>query len=73
MITKLFKVEVSFPEDSVNYFTSEYTFKVLAATKEALSSESQLIDNVVTETAVFDDENLALDCEKQLKILSKTY
>ena len=66
MLEILYKTSVEFNENEVNYFSTEYARFVCEIGKAAIDSGSQLIDETVTEWAVFDTKEKA---ENWLKAL----
>lgn len=69
MLEILYKTSVDFNENEVNYFSSEYAKFIRDIGKAAIDSGSQLIDETVTEWAVFDTKEKAENWLKALETL----
>ena len=69
MLEILYKTSVEFNENEVNYFSSEYGKFICEIGKAAIDSGSQLIDETVTEWAVFDTKEKAENWLKALDTL----
>ena len=59
MLEILYKTSAEFNENEVNYFSSDYARFICEIGREAIDSGSQLIDEIVTEWAVFDTKEKA--------------
>ena len=71
MLEILYKTSVEFNENEVNYFSSEYGKFICEIGKAATDSGSQLIDETVTEWAVFDTKEKAEKWLKEIDTLKR--
>ena len=77
MITIIYKVEVSIPDDVFDLFTSndnrEYNQATIAATKGYIEAGTETYTNPPIEYATFYDKGEALNCESMLEKVMITF